>query len=646
MAQNDSTWQQTMEQGMLIEDIDEENGQEFYDVLEDMADQKININEAQRSDLEKIPFINDAQIQDILAYRDLHGEIYTMDELAMIPSIEREKRILLKRFFYAGQIIRKTPLTLKNLYRYGKNKLVAYTGIPFYKRKGDYNGYLGYPIKHWIRYNYSYRNQVKAGLVASQDAGEPFGANKNKYGYDYYAAYVLLENLGRIKTLALGKYKIKQGLGLIINKDLTFGKFSSINYMGRTKSIIRPHSSRSMSNYLQGVAGNVSITKSLDFIAFFSYRPIDATLNKEDGTIHTIINNGYHRSINEMAKKDNASETVMGTAINWKIGNWGLGATTLYTHYDAGLKLNIGGLYRRFFPVGKDFFYWGINYSWYQGRFAFAGETATEQKGALATINKMHVKVTDELEITAMQRFYSYKYYALHGNALGENRHCNNESGFLVGWQYKFNRDCGITGYNDWSYSPFAKFRVSKASSGWEHYLNGFYQRKHMKFMTAYKIKKRDLDNKDNNSIDRVITHRAKASLQYDLGTVTAQTKCEGTWAISSQTEKGWMVTQSLMTRIRPLELLVSAAYFNTDGYRSRIYAYERSMYMAMTFPAMMGKGYRASLLVKGDINKNMHIYGKCGMTKYMDRQVISSGLQTIYGNTQTDAELQLICKW
>lgn len=73
--------------------------------------------------------------------------------------------------------------------------------------------------------------------------------------------------------------------------------------MGRGGSNIRAHSSTSDGNYLQGAAGTFTIAKGLDLSLFVSYRKFDATLNKGDSTISTILNSGYHRTKTELDKK-------------------------------------------------------------------------------------------------------------------------------------------------------------------------------------------------------------------------------------------------------------------------------------------------------------------------------------------------------
>ena len=124
----------------------------------------------------------------------------------------------------------------------------------FYERKGDASGtggYLGYPYKHGLRYQFRYGNSVKLGFVASQDAGEPFFGGRNTMGYDFYSFYLQVKNLGRWKNITLGRYRLNVGLGLILNNDFGFGKLSALTSLGRSSScIIRGHSSCSSANYL------------------------------------------------------------------------------------------------------------------------------------------------------------------------------------------------------------------------------------------------------------------------------------------------------------------------------------------------------------------------------------------------------------
>ena len=198
-----------------------------------------------------------------------------------------------------------------------KGELLASVKVPFYDREGDKEGYTGYKYKHWLRYNYRLNQHIKFGAVASQDANEPFFYGKNKWGYDYYSAYLQLQKLGFLKNLVVGNYRMRTGLGLVLNNNFSFGKTFGIASLSSPTAAIRPHSSRSSGNFLQGAAATFTITRTLEATVFGSYRLIDATMSDDERTIKTIIRTGYHRTNSELDKKNNASQTTAGLNIKY-----------------------------------------------------------------------------------------------------------------------------------------------------------------------------------------------------------------------------------------------------------------------------------------------------------------------------------------
>ena len=146
----------------------------------------------------------------------------------------------------------------------------------------------------------------------SQDAGEPFFAGKNKWGYDYASPYMLIKDLGKVKTLAIGRYKARFGMGLVMNNSFSMGKQASLASIGRVSRGLYAHASRQEGNYMQGIGATVETIHNLDVTGFLSYRKIDATINSDDNSISTILKTGYHRSATEMLRRRNASQAIMG----------------------------------------------------------------------------------------------------------------------------------------------------------------------------------------------------------------------------------------------------------------------------------------------------------------------------------------------
>ena len=184
-AQN--TWHQYLEQLGEQEEFENVAWENYEEMLSEYAEHPININTATREDLEQFPFLSAQQIEDIQAYIYQYGAMKSLGELAMIESIDWYQRQLMGCFFYAGDVKQHTFPSLSQVAKYGKHELVGYAKIPFYERKGDKEGYLGYPYKHWLRYQFHYGDYVKMGFVGAQYAGEPFFGGKNRLGYDFYS---------------------------------------------------------------------------------------------------------------------------------------------------------------------------------------------------------------------------------------------------------------------------------------------------------------------------------------------------------------------------------------------------------------------------------------------------------------------------
>lgn len=167
-------WQEYLEQLSEQEEYEDMNWESYEDVLEGYAENPINLNTATKEELEQFPFLSAQQIEDIQAYIYQYGEMKSLGELAMIESISWYERQLLCCFVYAGEVKKRSFPSFSQIAKYGKHEMVAAVKVPLYERKGDKDGYWGYPYKHWLRYQFHYSDYVKMGFVASQDAGEPF----------------------------------------------------------------------------------------------------------------------------------------------------------------------------------------------------------------------------------------------------------------------------------------------------------------------------------------------------------------------------------------------------------------------------------------------------------------------------------------
>ena len=642
-GQTERPWDELLAETMTAEDMEAADWEDTYDMLCELEQQPLNLNTATREELEALPFLSVRQGEDIMEYLYRYGPMKSMNELRMIKTLDPTQTELLRYFtFVEDERVEPGFPRLSDILKYGRHETMANVRVPFYQRKGDENGYIGYPYRHWLRYNTSYGDYVKAGFVGSQDAGEPFFADKNKAGYDFYSYYLQIRKLGRIDNAVVGKYKLSTGMGLVLNNSFGLGKLAMLQQLGRNTNTVRPHSSRSQSGFFEGAAATVSLSAQWRLTAFLSYRPLDATLN-DDGTISTIVTGGYHRTPNEMEKKNNSHATDAGTHIGYRQGGLHAGATVLYTHLDRQLCPNTKTLYRRYNAQGSNFVNVSADYGYLHPRFALNGETAVNRDGALATINSLSLQAADGMTVMLLQRFFSYRYTALYARTMTEGGHVQNESAIYLGATWKPRPDLQLQAYTDYAYFAWARYQVSQASHAWDNLLSATYSRGTWTLTGRYRLHLRQRDNETKTALTDYTEHRGRLSLTQGSARLTATTQAD---AVSTGDDWGYMLSETVGRQWHKLKASAGCGYFNTTGYASRLYVYERSPLYAFSFPAYYGEGMRLMLMVQSAPVSRLTLTAKLGLTRYFDRSTIGTGLQLIDSPMQTDLDLQLRWKF
>lgn len=654
-AQDVTTWEQTMQDELPAEDEEAGGWEDLYDLLCELEQHPIDLNSATREDLEQLPFLTERQVCDIVEYLYRYGPMKSKNELRMVESLDDERVRLLWRVVRIGEQQGDSIPRLADVVRYGHHELMGSVRVPFYERRGDENGYLGYKYKHWLRYQFTYDDYVKAGLVGAQDAGEPFFASKNSLGYDFYSLYVQVKHLGRLENAVVGKYRLSTGMGLVLNNSFGLGKLSLLQNMGRSANTLRAHSSRSSSDYMQGAAATVNTGRGTQTTLFVSYRPMDATLNA-DGTAATLLKDGYHRTPTEMAKKSNTYATAAGAHLNYRYGRFRVGATAVYTHLNRELRPK-SALYRQHYAAGTDFLNLSVDYGYASRRLSVSGETATDRHGALATINTMSVLLADELSMMAVQRFYSYRFTSLYANSFREGSQVQNESGIYVGADWRPSSRLRLQAYTDYAYFPWARYQVSQSSHSWDNMLSAVYTRSSWSLAARYRLHLRQRDAASSTDITQTSNsttltdryeHRGRLSLTiHPAPSLTTVTQGDivsvfGGFAV----ETGYMVSENVGWQHGPLRLNLLAAYFDTDSYDSRLYVYERGPLYAYSFPSFSGQGIRYALMARLDLTRQLMLTAKVGITDYFDRAVIGTSYQQINASSQTDLDLQFRWKF
>ena len=639
---------------------------ERYEELEEIAENKYNINCITRDQLEQLPFLSDELITNIVNYVDKYGPLLSKNELIAIKGMNYQTRILLNEFIEIGSApIGRDSLHLSDVFRYGKQELLSRVDIPFNEKAGyaDYpqsildkypnRKYQGNPLYTNLRYRFSYDDKVYFGLTAEKDAGEPFFSKFNKKGYDHYSAYVYLKNLGRLKTLALGHYRASYGYGLVLNMGFSMGKYYSLSGMNRFGRGITKFSSTSEDYYLQGVGATVQLASRLNLSAFYSYRKLDASVDSV--FIRSLKTDGYHRTIGDNSKRKAVDNHLIGCNLDYNGQYFEFGLTAVYNHFNKMLNPTYRP-YNKYYPRGQDFFNAGIYYKVFMKRFVFSGETAVDRHGFIATFNSLSYSPNVNTTLLFINRYYDKKYQGLNSNGFGENSRTQNELGFYLGLETNILRKINLVCYGDLFYFPYLKYRVDHDKTmGGEGVLQTSYSHSNsLSMLIKYSYKNKAQNYSSPSGIKYIIPyvrHRLHYQLSYSVNEqLLFKSYIEGICAGYRRQQNSLGMATGLSGKYQfkhfPLQTQLSASWFNTHDYASRIYIYEPGLLYAFSMSSFYGHGVRTALNLRYEFKKWLMIQGKLGWTHYFDRNRIGSGTDEIQGSNRMDLQLQLRVKF
>ncbi|MBO5750127.1 MAG: helix-hairpin-helix domain-containing protein, partial [Bacteroidaceae bacterium] len=440
-AQNAYTWEDFVER-MAVDDADSEGLDNIlFEELYELYCTPLNLNTATEGDLSQLPFLTTSQCRDILLHIKTNGPMLSLGELMAIESLDADTRGWLRLFCRAGEVKTERKLTLKDLLRYSNQELTARTDVPFYRKAGyedvpqsvldksPNKVYRGNNLYHSLRYRFASMNHLDIGIQMEKDPGER--------GVDYISGYALVNDIGALRTAAIGNYRVSFGQGLVVNTGSSFGKLMTLNSLNRMDRGIHRHSSTSETGYFTGAAATIGIGKRLQLSAFASRRKQDGTFLKDSSGISSVKTDGLHRTALEHSKKGNITVNDIGGNLHLNLNRFDFSFTAAHTRYSTPLLPKFdtpSSLYRYYNARGTDFAAYSLAYSYTAPRINLRGETAMSHNGALATVNSAQWVFNEKHRLTGVYRNYSARYIAINGRSFGENSRPQNEHGLFLGW--------------------------------------------------------------------------------------------------------------------------------------------------------------------------------------------------------------------
>lgn len=627
--------------------------------LEHFKKHPLNLNEADATDLKEFFFLTSLQIDNLISYRNLLGKFLSIYELQSIPSwdITTIKKILpYITIANAVSFNEDIKARLKNgdhnlLFRISE---VPETSVGFDKTTSG-TKYLGGKEKIFLRYRYQYKNLLQYGFAADKDAGEQFFKGAQKYGFDFYSFHLFARNVGKIKAIALGDFTVNMGQGLIQWQSLAFKKSADVMAIKRQSPILRPYNSSGEFYFHRGIGITVQ-QKNIEATVFASIRKISAnfvadTVNHED-FISSILNSGYHRTQSEIDDRNNLQQLAFGGNVNFHKDNWHIGINEVYYNFSLPVQKR-DEPYNKYAISGKSWNNVSVEYSYTLNNFHFFGEAAADKNLSKAFLNGLLISLDPKVDLSILHRSICKQYLAVYGNAFTENTYPTNENGFYAGISIRPIAGWQLNMYADLYKFPWLKYLVDAPSSGKDFLAELTYTPdKQIEIYTRFRSETKQSNQTDNTTVTNYLVAIPKQSWRTQINykvskSIELRNRLELLWwnKNSSNAETGFLNYFDVLYHplLRSYSGNVRFQYFETDGYDSRIYAYENDVLYSYSIPSFYNKGWRYYINFSCDIKKNLSVWFRWAQTIYSDKKIIGSGLDEILGNKKSEIKLQII---
>jgi hypothetical protein len=653
----------------IIENLDSDLNFDFntlYEIYEYRLSNPIHLNRATSDELQELLFLSDIETQSIISYREEHGDFISIYELQAVPNLSLKNIDRLSDFITIGKDGSQYQQTFSEMLKTGKHEMFFRNEQILEKVKGQtrnddgVKAFEGNPSNYYFRYRYNTDNRLRFGLTAEKDAGEAFFNKSNTTGFDFYSFHFHLKNvLKGVKDLSIGDYTLNFGQGLTVHNSFGGTKSALVNSIKKNGQVIRPYSSRGETIFLRGIATTIDVSKAIDVTGFISYKNEDANISLIDTTdtddllveFSSIRQDGFHRTESEIEDENSLQRITSGARIEYSAFPLKIAGNIVLDHFENSFnpQNTVANLFRF---RGSSLLNTSIDYSYKWKNVNLFGEAAYSNSKGTAQLYGALIALNRKTDISILYRDYSREYQSLLANAFGESSTVNNEKGIYVGFNYEASEKWQFSLYFDQWENPWLRSRVDTPATGTEYlarltYTPGYKYNSY--FQYRYEKKQRNLsDNQTPTDVAIPTTlHRWRFNQQIQLTRkFELRNRLEFSLFEDHERSAGIFIAQDIFYRTRKINFSTRIAYFNTEDFDSRIYAFESDLLYSFSIPFFWNEGFRFYINSKWKINYKLTAEFRIARSQFLDIDEIGSGNNLISGNSRTDIKAQLRYKF
>lgn len=629
---------------------DDETGsascEELIERYENYLDQPFNLNGT--NSLADFPFLNEFQISALRTYVKQYGFLTSLNELPLINGFDSATIAFIKPITITAQPPTRQRFTIREMLRHGKSSLVVGSGGAFEQARGYRESiYDGSPLRLHGCYLFQYSDRIRLQLSADKDPGEALFTASQPKGFDFYGFNLMLNNFGKFKSIIVGQYHLQFGQGITLWTGFApFG--ATTTNISRVAQGIKPASAYGEYGFLQGAATTIEICKYLSSTIFYSNILRDAT------GIQSYYLSGYHRTQNELEKRNQIGEQLFGGNLHYQNSNLQIGATAYYMTLDKALQPETNR-YNQFIFRGDKNYNLGVYGKYLLRNILLFGELAMSQNIAFAGIGGMQLNLDNDNRFCAYYRNYATDYQNLYAAAAGQQRRNQNENGLCLNFQTLLPFNIHALLRADFYKFPWLKYQVYAPSYGTDYRVN---LNKKTPSGVNLELRYRYKSGADNTTlpnhaeylVQQTTRKQVQANLQYSTGGWTLTTRIAYTHFQDEvePAKEGFLLYQDIGYHAGKLPLTLAArfALFDVDDYDARLYAVESDMAYSFGSTTYLDQGLRSYFVIRYNITPSLKLEAKYAITAYSDKETVGNGNESIDSNHKQTWRIQLQWKF
>lgn len=594
---------------------DDTDIQEMLDDLESFRQNPLKINVATAEELTQLHLLSEPQINNLVSFREKTGTIFSLYEMASIDGFSPDMLQKIEHFITF-------EIQDKNS---GKKKS---SGDIFVRSTRAFSSadqsastkYEGSPERHYLRLKQTLSN-FEYGLVAEKDPGEAFFSQSNKLGFDYTNAWLNF-GLGQAGTRVFaGSYRVRFGQGLVASQGFSMGKSAETTQVFRSDQGIRSYSSTDENQYFHGLAAQFNY-RHFTFLPFISLHRLDAHIDTLEGKpfFGAFQTSGYHRTGSEIAGENSLNQLAGGGHVTYSHNRWSFGLTTVYTRYHVAMNRS-DEPYNWFLPEGKENVVAGFDWKGSIKKVFLFGEAAVSANSGRALLTGVMMKPASSAEFSMVYRNFNQTFFSYYSNAFAESSRINDEQGLYMGIKVFPAPRWIIWAYADFFRHRWIKYLTSAPSNGTEFLAQVSYSpsRETNFYLRLFQEEKEQrLISGNLRYNEQQLINRLRFNFTHALNEqISLKNRLEISFYSKQSSEKGFLICQDIIFKPheKPYTLNGRLAWFKTDGYNSRLYAYENDLLYSFSIPPYYGRGIRCYLNFQHQLGSKFTVWLKLATT-------------------------------